>query len=527
MGGIKKPTKVETASLNGKPTKAVKVPGGCTLFMPEDDIEEILNSSWAEVLDSGKVSNSSFLGKIIQQSAHRISIEASKDAHTAMFAIESINKIAKNTSDYYNRKKDVNTDFSRYLLREKLFSYQKKVFDDDNKRKTMLWGRRAGKTHTAVRLALKMVLEKDEKPREVVIIGLTLEKTAGLYWDELKNTVEEAHITASHIDNGKYEITLSNGNSIKLWGNNSKAEREKLRGKDSYAFIIDEMQSQQGLYYLITDIIGPIVKGRDGEIVCLGTAPISAGTKWEDILRDDTWSHSSATMADNQTIPDYRHSLESVLEENHWDRNNITFRREYLGEIAYDTERLVLPNRTYYEKIPDSFHPVKCYIGVDYGWRDYSSFAPILVDSKGQAYVAGEWKQNKTSSSELVNRARSIVDSLHSKYKIPMEDIHIVADSSHQQISADFYNQGITQVENAYKQDENYQWARLGEALELGELKIVKGDCFDSECDALVWKWNQEKGCIIYQIDDDTFHPDIADSVKYAWNQYLSDRNMG
>jgi hypothetical protein len=94
--GIKNLTTVETAELKGKKTKAVKTPGGCKLFMPEDDIEEVLNSSWAEVLDTGKVSNDSFLGKLIQQSAHRISIEASKNAETAMFAISSINKIAKN-----------------------------------------------------------------------------------------------------------------------------------------------------------------------------------------------------------------------------------------------------------------------------------------------------------------------------------------------------------------------------------------------------------------------------------------------
>ena len=89
--GIRNLTKVTTGTVNGKTMKAVKTPGGCTLFMPEDDIEEVLNSSWAEVLDTGKVSNNSFLGKLIQQSAQRISIEASKNAQTAMFAINSMN----------------------------------------------------------------------------------------------------------------------------------------------------------------------------------------------------------------------------------------------------------------------------------------------------------------------------------------------------------------------------------------------------------------------------------------------------
>ena len=165
---------------------------------------------------------------------------------------------------------------------------------------------------------VKAALEKSPKKREIIIMGLTLEKTAGLYWEQLKEAVKDSHIVTQKIDNGSYTITLSNGNYIQLWGNNSKAEREKLRGKDTYMFIIDEMQSQQGLYYLLTDIIGPILKGTGGELVCLGTAPIYAGTMWEKILSDPAYSHSHATMEDNPTIPDYQHALEQVLIDNHW-----------------------------------------------------------------------------------------------------------------------------------------------------------------------------------------------------------------
>lgn len=108
-----------------------------------------------------------------------------------------------------------------------------------------------------------------------------------------------------------------------------------------------------------------------------------------------------------------------------------------------------------------------------------------------------------------------------------MEDIKVVADSSHQQISQDIYNQGVYNIQNAYKLDENYQWARLGEALALGDLLIEENKPFDAECNQLVWQWNDEKGCVIYKVDDDAYHPDIADSVKYAWNTYITDKNAG
>ena len=241
-------------------------------------------------------------------------------------------------------------------------------------------------------------------------------------------------------------------------------------------------------------------------------------------MNDTAYSHSHATMEDNPTIPDYQHALEQVLIDNHWSKDNITFRREYLGEVAYDTERMILPSRQYYSSV--DIKPNKIYIGVDYGWADYSSFAPVLIDeSTGQMRLYKEWKQNKTASSDIVKQMKELVDKLHDEFNVPMEDIKVIADSSHQQISQDIYNQGVLNIQNAYKLDENYQWARLAEELAVGNLKIKKDDFFDTECDQLVWEWNQEKGCIIYKVDDDVFHPDIADSVKYAVNTYLTDRN--
>lgn len=517
--------KVSKGSVRGKKYKCIKLEDGTKVFQPEEDIESLFYNALGEKFTNGGVTKTSWLAGFIDTNLNSLKKAVADDPNTSLSALREIGKVATKTQAYFDKKKTVDTDFSRYLLRSNLFPYQQNVYDDINKRITMLWGRRAGKTHTAARLAYKMALEKEEKPREIIIMGLTLEKTAGLYWEELKKAAKDAHIPVQKTDAGSYTIILSNGNSIQLWGNNSKAEREKLRGKDTYAFIIDEMQSQQGLYYLLTDIISPIIRGRNGVIICLGTAPISAGTKWEEIINDPAWSHSSATMENNPTIPDFEHALQNVLEENHWTKDNITFRREYLGEIAYDTERMILPTRKYYKDLPKDFKPTHCVIGVDYGWQDFSSFAPIIFDDQYNMYLVKEWKQNKTASSEIVQKMKVLIGEIQKEYNIPVEDIKIVADSSHQQISQDIYNQGVTNITNAYKLDEQYQWSRLGEALAIGDLQILENGEFDKECDALVWKWNSEKGCVIYQVDDDTFHPDIADSVKYALNTIITERN--
>lgn len=495
---------------------------GCTYIPPEGvDVEEELFTSYRDLLVNGKVSTNTWLGKILEKDFKAL---ATKDTNDSLNVIREVGKIANKTAEYWNRKKSIDSDFCKYIIREGLFPWQRNVYDCQNKKITMLCGRRSGKSYVIVDLAIKHCLVKEDKPREALILGLTLEKTAQLYWQNLKDAIDRAHIPISNIDNSNYTITLSNGNIIRLWGNNSKAEREKLRGKDTSFVAIDECQSQQALYYLIVDILGPIIKGRDGEIILAGTGPIYAGTYWETISTDDTWEHFHATMEDNPTIPNYEHALEEVLQSNNWTKDNITFRREYLGEVAYDTNRMIYPSRTYYDdKELENKHFIKCYIGADYGWQDSTSFMPIIVDDKGIGYLVEEWKENKVAASKIVEKMKELNNVIHKKYKIPAEDIYIIQDTSHQMIGVDFYNSGITNIQNAYKQEENAQIARVAEALHCGDLKIKKGGYFDMECDSFVWKWNQEKGCVIYEIDDNAFHPDAADSVKYAYNTYLSD----
>ena len=519
---------MKTAKVVATPKgKAVKA-NGCLIFDANRDVEDILYNAYAEKFQTGKVSDNTWLAKWVDA---QLDVELNNlKAHPELAdrILFGMNKVVSNTQEYLNSKKEFDVDFAEYKLRDSLSPWQKNVFDDKNKRIALLCGRRAGKTYAVARRAIKHCLGPKlpgNRNRVAIIVGLTLEKTANLYWEIVKEAIENAHIKTKRIDNGNYRVEFSNGNILYLSGNSTKQEREKIRGADFSCIVIDEMQSQAGLYYLMNDIVGPIIKGTDGEIITLGTAPLTAGTMWEEIINNDKYSHYSATMQDNPFIPDYEHALESVLEENHWTKDNITFRREYLAEIAYDTNRMIYPKRTYYDVIPADFKPKKCYIGVDFGWADYSSFAPILVDDKGEGYLIEEWKQNKTAASEIVNKARTLCESIHKKWNIPMEDIHLVADTSHQQISVDIYNQGIYNITNAYKQNEQYQIARVAEALEVGYLHIVEHGYFDQECNKLAWQWNDERGCVVYEIDDKNFHPDIADSVKYAWNQYIAERN--
>lgn len=527
-----KPKKVTTGQVKGKGQECVELTDGTKYFQPDIDLKEALYTAYAEKLTTGETSRNSWLSHLISENLNAIKKNIKSDPITALSASREVNKIVKDTQEFFDTKKEVNVDFSKYLLREILFKWQREVYDSNSKKKTMLCGRRSGKSFTVVELALKHCLEYPKsingvrKEKEALIMGLTVEKTAALYWDNIKTAIERAHINTRKIDNGSYTVTFSNGNTLALSGNNSKAEREKLRGKDLSFVAIDECQSQQGLYYLINDIINPMLKGTDGELVLLGTAPLYAGTPWEMSLSDPSFEHFHATMEDNPSIPDFEHALQTVLEENHWTPDNITFRREYLGEIAYDTNRLIYGERHYYDNIPETERFRACYIGVDFGWSDYSSFMPIIINDKGVGYLVEEYKEHKIPSSKLVEHMKVLTEKIHKEYNIPVENIYIVADSSHQQVSQDFYNVGVLNLKNAYKLEQNAQIARVAEALATKDLLIKKDGPFDLECNQFVWQWNEEKGCVIYKIDDNAFHGDAVDAVQYAWNNYIVESHL-
>lgn len=511
--------------------KKIKLSDGTIIFSPNRDIEEELYNAYSHKFQTGKTDNSSWISAFVDKNLDALVKNLDDNPDSAVSTMREINKVVSNTQGYFDRKKSVDFDLAEYLLRRRLVPWQQKVYDSSSRLISMLCGRRSGKSFTVIELALREIIRQPiskDRPRVAIILGLGKDKTAQIYWDNIKKALEEIHIKPAHVDNSKYIITLGNGNKLYILGNSDKAEREEIRGKDFSFIAIDEMQSQKGLYYLFESIVNPIIAGTGGTIVCLGTAPLSAGTLWEHIINDDQYEHfHGITMEDNPLTPDREHALENELARNHWTRDNIVFRREYLAEVVYDTERMVYPKRTYYEEIPADFKPTKCYMGIDYGGRDFTSFAPLLIDDAGNCYLWEEFKQNGIMASDIVNKAKTWCNMIQKKWNIPVEDIVIVADSSHLPISWDMYNQGMTNIVSAYKLNEHYQITRVYDGLVSGYLNIKKDGYFDQECDRMIWQFDEENKCVIYKLDDKTFHGDIADSVKYAYNQYLSDLHAG
>lgn len=525
MAKIKK----SVGTVNGKQQPCLVVPGGTRYFNPTEDLEERLFSAYAEKFECGAVSGQSWLGQFVNQQMDTLKQNLKKDPNLALSTTREVNKIVRDTQNFYNSKKAVDTDFSKYLLRDTLFYYQKEVYDSPIKKKALCWGRRTGKTILAARLAIKHCLDVEDKKRECYIIGLTLEKCAGLYWDELKSQISKAHITTARIDNGIYRIDFPNGNFIQLWGNGSKTEAAKLRGKDASMVIVEEMQSQQRLHDLLENIVEPMIKARDGEIVCVGTGPLSAGTKWESILNDETWFHSDANMSMNPSIANHDKVLQEILEEKHWTEDNPTYIREYLGRPCFDANLLIYPHVTYWYDLPQNFVPTEVYISCDLGWRDRSAVVTMIVDTFGKALITEEFCRSGCDGTTILNEIIRQAELVRNKYNISNDCIHIVCDTNEQNLTQDWYNRALSNYicENAIKYELATSYALVNEALSSGMLSIPEEGPCDWDHRKCVYKTNQETGQIVYEEDKSTWHEDAMAALRYAWGNYQSRKSQG
>lgn len=487
-----------------------------------------------EYLYNGKITSATNLARYVEILFQPLE-QVDDNKQLALYNTGKLIEILEWCQNTIDKKKKTDKEFVQFLLYKVLFPWQKEVYNDSSKVITMLCGRRSGKSFVDACKMIDHCLGGPDaidtpngrvvKNRCAYYVGLTTDKAKEIMWPTLTMLVESARCPVSKIDNSSLSITFSNGSEIRLTGNANTAQQEKLRGLDFSMVIIDEMQSQKGLTYFIDSIIGPILDGRNGTLILSGTSPLTAGTLWEQYIQNPKISHYHATMKDNPTIPNYNEALEKVLEQHGWQSDNITYRREYLAELAYDTSILVYPKRTYYEDnpLPKGFKPVKCYIGLDYGYRDCTAFAPVFIDENNNMILAHEFKQQGMSASAKVEKAKELYAFIKNTYKL--DDIWFIQDHNEQDVGADIFAEGVEHVVNAYKRNEAYQIGLVRDCLESGRLLIRKGDHFDQECDRLVWQKDENTNTVIYKLDDKAYHGDISDAVRYAvgmvipWNK--------
>jgi len=453
--------------------------------------------------------------------------------------IEAIDKIL-------GKAKREDEDFNTYRVLLQCHDIQQEMVLSKSRRMYAMAGRRAGKTQANVRKIVHGLMTSVN--RRFLIICLTITKSIEQYYNQLLDLFELLGVEVSSKSMTDGVIRLRNGGEVYLRGNNTKDEREKFRGDQWDGVVIDEAQSQKALYYLIDEVLSPTLLDRKGWLLLSGTGPRIRGTPWEKLFfgaRDDSargraWNFN---ITNNPFIPDYTLVLDDVKKKNGWTDNTPIFVREYLGQVSYDDDALIirLTNDNFYEDsdllrwiTTQPSTDIHFTAGLDFGFTDSDGFVIVCYsDSRPEKWIVYQYKKNRIGTQELADaclaglryvRENPIFNTVPDKY------IQIYADSSHGITSYDLNTIYGLPVIDAYKQNKDLAYENLQEDTRRGYIKtkhsiwneegICVNDPFEDECNKAVFRRNDEESSNPYQltreVDDETYHPDLMDAVLYA-----------
>lgn len=457
---------------------------------------------------------------------------ASKILSERLFADNILDNIDKSL----NKDMRENEDFQQYRVMLKAHNYQQRILLDKSRNIYAMAGRRAGKTEGNILKAVSVAMKDDSN---VLIICLTQETAMKLYWKGISDLLETLGYDVASADRTMGLFTLGNGSIISLKGNNSVTDREKFRGFHWDLAIVDEVQSQSALPYLIDDILEPSLIDKAGTLMLTGTGPRVRGTYWETLWSDNkNASKYNWNLSANPFIKNYTKVLDEIKETKGLTDSSPLFQREYLGLCVYDDDAQVyrLNDNNFFVDNDitqwinsQPLSDVQFTAGLDYGFCDSDAFVIIMFSSsRPEKWLLYEHKGNRTGITELANKIKDGINYVNTNpifAKCPNKYFSIYSDSggAGKKISYELNTQFQLPCLDAYKANKDFAIEILQEEVKTGSFKTKKGSVFEDEALKTIWARNDNDE-LTRQIDDTTYHPDLLDailySLRYVWINY-------
>lgn len=366
-------------------------------------------------------------------------------------------------------------------------------------------GRRSGKSHAVRRDLIRSAI--GNPGRWVVYIALTRGSAEKIIWEELKADLRHFGIEHS-VNEAQLIIKVKGGARIMLGGCDSSAELEKYRGLAYELVVVDECGAQrQDLKKLHLEVILPALQDYRGRITFLGTPGTLLTGYWYQLSEADrdpdaTWTW---TMRDN---PFYagrvEQQLAEVMAERGWTPDDVTYRREWLGEWVLDEGALVYPYEPELngvETLPAASelgHPIKpsdwrFVMGVDVGVVDASTFVVLArCRQRRETYVIHAEEHRGMIVDQVAEKIRLLTDEVCRLHGAKRGQLSVVMDSggmgkAHAETCARRYALHIIPA----RKQEKSTWIRFVRTeLASGRLKVLDGwelDCLRSEWSVLGW----------------------------------------
>lgn len=204
----------------------------------------------------------------------------------------------------------------------KLTRPQSQIFTDSSRFRTVVAGRRFGKTFLSIAELLRVALSG--KNKVCWYVAPTYKSAKDIAWDMLQLTVPNEYIRKKNETD--LSLVLLNGSKISLKG----AEKpDNLRGRSLDLAILDEFADMKSEAW--NEVIRPSLSDRKGSALFIGT-PKGRNHFYELWTRgidgDDQWSSFQYTTLDGGNVDS------EEIEQAKLDLDERTFRQEYLADFV-------------------------------------------------------------------------------------------------------------------------------------------------------------------------------------------------
>lgn len=277
-----------------------------------------------------------------------------------------------------------------------LHEAQKKIAQSDKRFRTVLAGRRFGKTVLSVEeMVACAALVPDAR---VAYIAPTYQQARDIAWDMLIKRC--APITAK-VNESRLEVTVYNAHKgtskIFLRGWESV---DTLRGQSFDLLIADEVASMRYFWVGWNEVLRPTLTDRKGKAVFIGTP--KGYNHFHELchITEPNWAHFHFTSYDNPHLPvDELEDAKRQLPEDVFAQEYMADFRRQQGLVYKEFDR----DRHIVDVDPEPAVVLEYIAGIDFGFTNPTAVVHIKKDVHGNYWITDEWYKTGKTDEEVAD----------------------------------------------------------------------------------------------------------------------------
>ena len=481
---------------------------------------EVTNTLAEMLLSANNKSGKTFLEEWFKRFMSEAKSNPNSRASSFIAEAVGLNKDFFDRADkWLQQVQEKDKDFELWRLMKHLTPSQQAAWPHDGQHRLLNYaGRGWGKTNLNAALLLYFSYYQG---LPVLYLNKSFTNAFLQIWGPLNDLMNSAMISPTKSDKATGLIEFAkNGvgtGTIIIAGHDDKSASDKWRGYEFALVVIDEcFYHRANIKYLIEDVLEPRMGKFPNHLITASCSPPRSKVKYYELMLE-TWPTINGTMRDN---PHMINSWALFDEKVKLDTN--TTRREWQGLWEVDEESLIWHPREWVE--PENINHL-C-MGLDWGF-DSTNIVIVGSDSIGKkSWVLDEFKQPGLLVSEqiaVIKEKYELMKRLASDYRVTRY-LSIQSDTNEKPVAQELIINHKLPIETAFnKLNKKYSVRKLDDWFRHDQL-FVKNDSYcREECNAAVWVRDKENDTLVEEVDDEVFHPQIMDALRYCMDRVWFD----